>query len=216
MIFFDNDKPMPSKFTIDATVDPPTIDVIDARINPEKRGIYELKGDTLRMCFNELADNRAARPKRFASEAGQPHNLLFTMKRRATAKLREGMKQLQGTWKVISALSGGKEMPAGRRDNVQFVIAGNLLLILEPNGEIEVLSYNVDPSTMPPAIDLVEDGRPGLGIYELKGDELRICFNDKREENKRPTKFISEEGKPFQRLLVLKRASAPNEDRQAN
>lgn len=67
--------------------------------------------------------------------------------------------------------------------------------------------FKLDPSTIPPCIDInvaegVQKDADMEGIYELKGDELKICV--KVVGKARPAKFASPEGENIA-LIVLKR-----------
>ncbi len=64
------------KFSLDQNAIPKTIDVTSRRKNQQGksllRGIYELDGDVLKICF---AVGSAARPKKFKSEAGSKSSI---------------------------------------------------------------------------------------------------------------------------------------------
>jgi uncharacterized protein (TIGR03067 family) len=70
------DKPIgKGTFTIDATAKPKTIDARPAgaaKDAPPLLGIYEVEGDTYRVCFAPAGKER---PKDFASKAGSGHTL---------------------------------------------------------------------------------------------------------------------------------------------
>lgn len=74
--------------------------------------------------------------------------------------------------------------------------------------EVLQATYRLDPSKKPRAIDLTSTsgetkGRTYLGIYELDGDALKICFSEYEQD--RPREFAAQ-GKPgIRTLLVLKR-----------
>lgn len=116
---------------------------------------------------------------------------------------KEGAKKLEGTWLVQSASTDGKPIPA---PGGKMVFAGDSVTVTD-NGKDEKGFFTVDPSRKPATIDLSipglaqkgkQNSRTQRGIYELKGDTLRLCF---AAFNKRPTEF-SDKG---QLLLVLKR-----------
>jgi uncharacterized protein (TIGR03067 family) len=74
------------------------------------------------------------------------------------------------------------------------------------------LRYALDPSKKPRQIDLGKDlkgkdeRRPFLGIYDLNGDALVVCYT---VSNVRPTDFGMGEGiAAIKRLVVLKRQPA--------
>jgi uncharacterized protein (TIGR03067 family) len=116
--------------------------------------------------------------------------------------------KIQGTWIVVSAQFGGESKPDDEAKNAKFVIKGDLITISEPKreGREEKATFKLDPTKKPKTIDLVpEKGdkkETVLGIYELKDDELKLCFVKGGKE--RPTEFASKAGTD-QGLIVLKR-----------
>jgi uncharacterized protein (TIGR03067 family) len=78
---FNNDgKIHPGTFTIDASREPPAIDLVE-QDGPEdvkgkvQRGVYELDGDTLRVCVNPRAVTE--RPKELRTAAGEETMILI-------------------------------------------------------------------------------------------------------------------------------------------
>ena len=117
--------------------------------------------------------------------------------------------KIQGTWAIVSAQSGGEDKPGGTKD-VKFVIKGDLITIQEPKreGKEEKAKFKLDATKKPKTIDLIPSDRGGKeelmpGIYELKDDELKLCFV-KGTKGERPTEFSSKAGTE-QVLIVLKR-----------
>jgi uncharacterized protein (TIGR03067 family) len=53
-------------------------------------------------------------------------------------------------------------------------------------GREEKSAFRLDPSTSPKRFDLSDSAR---GIYELKGDTLKLCWDLRGKENGRPTRF---------------------------
>jgi uncharacterized protein (TIGR03067 family) len=78
LYFTDNfTKSKPSKFRIDAKVQPNSIDIgEDKGERKSGRGIYALDGDSLRLCLSGSGE----RPKEFKTTAGDKTNL-FVLKR---------------------------------------------------------------------------------------------------------------------------------------
>jgi uncharacterized protein (TIGR03067 family) len=101
--------------------------------------------------------------------------------------------KLQGIWKVVSGEQGGKPLPDGAL-SLKFVFAGEKV----KTGE-ESTSYRLDPAATPRRIDLTNDQKETmLGIYQLDGDRLKICYSDPGE--KRPTEFAT---KPGAKMLLF-------------
>ena len=65
------------------------------------------------------------------------------------------------------------------------------------------MTFTLDSTKKPKAIDVDMDGTPGVGIYSLEGDTLKICHSEGKDA--RPTEFATKEGTKNS-LLVLKRA----------
>ncbi len=118
---------------------------------------------------------------------------------------------MEGTWNITAWEVSGEEVPAQKRPEL-FVIAG---LRIEGLGN-SALFIQIDPSKTPRWFDLVpnrlDEKRAIKGIYELKGDSLKICIPDtrggKKTHDQRPDSF---ETKNKDRLLMtLKRAKDRN------
>lgn len=120
--------------------------------------------------------------------------------------------KIQGAWKVISMETRenpGKKVPDDKIKDLKVVITKDKLEIRTGKEPVVGYKFNkVDPTTKPKGIDLalvLKDGsdKPTLGIYELDGDELKLCIGDPSPEPKRPTEFEVSKRGLF--LLVLKR-----------
>jgi uncharacterized protein (TIGR03067 family) len=119
------------------------------------------------------------------------------------AAVKEDMKQLQGNWTVVSIQVNGKDLPQDKIGDPNAAIKGDEYRIHDFR-----LRVTIDPTKMPKTIDM--DGKDGngkplsmIGIYELDGDALKICFA-KPGAKERPTKM---ETKPDsgQSLIVYQR-----------
>jgi RNA polymerase sigma factor (sigma-70 family) len=110
---------------------------------------------------------------------------------------------LQGEWKVVSGKNVGKPDP-----NVEAEIKGKPFVFkgdkLTAKGECD---YTIDPAKTPKELDVVptegpenEKGKTFRAIYELKGDDLKITFNNLPDQA-RPKTF--DEDGTF--AVVLKR-----------
>ena len=122
--------------------------------------------------------------------------------------IRLDQQRLQGTWKVISADVGGRS--AGLKQNVRWIIAGSKIVM--ELGERREGKFSLDASKSPRRIDIVamaSDGKQKadslLGVYELSGDELRVCLDSGDEP--RPASLRSSQD-TNQVSLVLQRESA--------
>jgi uncharacterized protein (TIGR03067 family) len=115
--------------------------------------------------------------------------------------------KIQGTWTILSMERGGEKGPEDEIKNTKVVIADGLITIEEfkkPRKE-EKATFKLDPAKNPKTIDITpERGKEGvaLGIYELKGDTLKLCFT--KPGGTRPREFASKAGTE-QMLIVLQR-----------
>jgi uncharacterized protein (TIGR03067 family) len=114
--------------------------------------------------------------------------------------------KIQGTWIPLYFERDGKKGPEGDlKDTKMTIAAGKLKVTMGPK-EME-LGYKLDPTKKPKEIDITETegGKDQVhkGIYELDGDNLKICFAHAPGE--RPTAIQSEVGRDH-RIVVLKRA----------
>ncbi len=85
-------------------------------------------------------------------------------------------KKLEGDWNVTAVEAGGKTQdPAAGAQQV--VLQGDQLTLKMKGGEGPTYRFTVDPSQKPKAMDwLKKDGSTIGGIYELDGDDLKLCF----------------------------------------
>ena len=116
-------------------------------------------------------------------------------------------KAIQGTWTVVSREFVGKKTPDADLRALKVTIDENFLT-LDDGQKKEKHAYKLDPSRKPKAIDLTKTGIEGrettLGIYELDGDTLKLCWSEKDPDH-RPTRFAGDEDSG-QTVVVLKRA----------
>ena len=130
---------------------------------------------------------------------------VFAAEPDATAKDR---KAFQGEWAVEALEYNGKDYKD--KYKIAFACKDDVLTVQGDGAvrkEYAKLSFKLDPSTTPKCVDLTVPGGVQKdakleGIYELKGDELRLCV--KVFGSDRPTEFKSPEGASVA-LLTLKR-----------
>jgi uncharacterized protein (TIGR03067 family) len=109
--------------------------------------------------------------------------------------------RFQGAW-VVTACFVGK-MPVPILDRSETMNFEGDQLIVSRNGvrSPDALTFTLDPTQSPRAIDLKSPGFAARGIYEFEGRRLRICYNARV----RPTRFDPEEREqePYNVLYVL-------------
>jgi uncharacterized protein (TIGR03067 family) len=115
---------------------------------------------------------------------------------------------LQGEWNIAALEYNGQDLTG--KYKIVFVFKGDVATV-EGDGavrkEYAKITFKLDPSTNPKCVDLtigdgVQKGAAMEGIYELKGDELRLCVKVLGKE--RPGEFKSPDGASVA-LLTLKR-----------
>ena len=105
---------------------------------------------------------------------------------------RKELKALQGTWKVVAAEQDGEALDR---------IVGGVLTVKDNNFSIKTASgtelkgdLTLDPAKKPRHINFAHQEGPvkdntWQGIYELKGDTLKICYAEAGKEKERPSEF---------------------------
>ena len=113
------------------------------------------------------------------------------------ADVEKELRKFQGTWTFESSEAGGKELPAGELKGLVLIFEGDKHTVKKGDEVIQVGRQKLDPSKSPKAIDVtvtegLNKGAVMLGIYEIDGDTLKVCFDE--EGKKRPTEFKSVPG----------------------
>lgn len=108
--------------------------------------------------------------------------------------------RFQGSWNIESSITGGKEIPAADLKGFLVIYEGDKHTLKFGNDVFQVGTQKIDPSKSPKTIDVTMTEGPSkgsvlLGIYELDGDTLKVCFDP--QGKKRPTEFKSPEGSQY-------------------
>lgn len=143
------------------------------------RGVYELDGETYRIC---LPLDGKTRP---ATVRSQPGTVFFAF-RREKRDYKEALEavarqELAGRWQSVSYALDGKNATAEQMQKIQLVIdsAGNSTALND--GKVFIASsIKVDASTDPMSMDLTftdgdYKGTTSLGIYKIEDGVLTIC-----------------------------------------
>ena len=116
---------------------------------------------------------------------------------------------LQGTWNIDTMEWGGKSLPKELMNGYKFVFAGNKLTwegaigMQSRGGKVSAIDgafpcdFKIDPGKEPKQIDITLQLKQGertvLGIYETKGDTLKVCYFHSKT-GKRPAEFSTKDG----------------------
>jgi uncharacterized protein (TIGR03067 family) len=111
--------------------------------------------------------------------------------------LEKEARKFQGTWTFESSETGGKQLPAGDLKGLLLTFEGDKHTVKKGDEVIQVGTQKLDPSQSPKAIDVTMTAGPNkgavmLGIYEIDGDTLKVCFDP--QGKRRPTEFRSAPG----------------------
>jgi uncharacterized protein (TIGR03067 family) len=122
------------------------------------------------------------------------------------ADVEKELKTFQGTWTFESVEAGGKKLPADQFKGMTVTFEGDKYSVKKGDKVVEAATQKLDPSKSPKTLDAKVTDGPNkgaviLGIYEISGDTLKVCFDP--EGKKRPTEFKGESGS--QTLVVHKR-----------
>jgi uncharacterized protein (TIGR03067 family) len=107
------------------------------------------------------------------------------------------LKKIQGTWQFISQEMDGKPRPAEEVKKIKITFTDDKWSVRMEGKEIQAGTHKFDPSKKPVQVDAMVtegEGKGGtmLGIFELKGDTIKVCFDPQGKE--RPTSFTAKAG----------------------
>jgi uncharacterized protein (TIGR03067 family) len=107
--------------------------------------------------------------------------------------IKKEWKRLNGTWEMVRVVVDGKE----QQEEVTVTLKDAKYTAQVGDEVVDEGTFKLDPTTTPKSLDITptsgpEKGKTSLGLYEVKGDNLRICFAP--EGKSRPKAFESKEG----------------------
>ena len=119
---------------------------------------------------------------------------------------KDELAKLTGTWRGVSYVRDGKEVPKAEAEKVRLVVDGEKYTLTE-GGQVVEGTHALDPTKSPKHVDAVRTKGPHageklLGVYELTGDAFTICLAASGKD--RPTE-LKREGGPGLRVLSFKR-----------
>jgi uncharacterized protein (TIGR03067 family) len=103
------------------------------------------------------------------------------------------IRQMDGTWLPLSAELAGEKWPDEILKTIKLTIKGDKYLV-NVGGQNDEGTVKLDPTKSPKAMDITgtkgpNEGKTFLVIYELKGDELKVCYD--LSGKARPTEFAT-------------------------
>ncbi len=196
--------PLKHYFKLNPAAKPKTLDITtmvqnDGPVAFIQEGIYELKGDDLKICLTVPGRNR---PTEFPRDAGPFQVLQFKrdVADVAAAEPRTDRDRLQGTWAVTAGEQGGKALPDEIKEN-RLVFRGDTLTYMHPKMDRrEERTFRLYPGSSPKAIDVTGPKGKQFGIYQQAGEELKLCLSP----DIRPANFVTREDSNAL-LLTLRR-----------
>src|SRR5262249_54780724 len=99
---------------------------------------------------------------------------------------------LQRVWRDTSMESNRKQNAPNEVERTRFTFKGQKLLVRHSKGEgKEEGTFKADPKRSPKHLDIMIKNKTLHGIYEVKGDELKVCYETGGKRENRPTKFAT-------------------------
>jgi uncharacterized protein (TIGR03067 family) len=173
------------------------------------RGVYEIDGDTYRIC---LPFDGKTRPATVRSQAG---TIFFVFQREKRdyqkALAAAGRQELAGRWQSVSYTLDGKKFADEPLKKIQLLIDRDGKATALNDGKVFIVSaITVDPSAEPMSMDLTYTdgeykGTASLGIYKIEDGVLTICRAPAKKA--RPTAFGSAVGSGLT-LMTYRREAA--------
>jgi len=125
---------------------------------------------------------------------------------------RKDLLELQGTWQLTS-VEDGKKARIDLKKRTLFV-GGDLVLVQDGDKLVQAGQLRLNPAKSPRCIDVAvrkgeHEDNTMLGIYELDGDKLKVCFDPEGES--RPKTFTSKKDSAVF-VATYKRVKRANEE----
>jgi len=108
---------------------------------------------------------------------------------------KKDLNELQGTWKLVSAMKDGEALPEDKVKNTSIVIKDDTFVFPE-SAEYATSkegTIKLDATKKPKQMDATStEKKVMLGIYKLDGDRYKVCFAPTGKP--RPSEFASKPG----------------------
>lgn len=107
------------------------------------------------------------------------------------------LKKIQGTWKFIAHEMNGKAATPEELAKMTINFKGNKWTVRDGDKVVQAGTHKFNPTKNRGQVDAVVTEGEGkgstmLGIYEMKGNKMAVCFDPKGKE--RPTSLKAKEG----------------------
>ena len=124
--------------------------------------------------------------------------------------MQQELKKLQGSWRVTALDMDGQKLPAAMLEGACIVVEGDRFKSLGMGADYEGTLRLTRPGRLDLTFDSgPEKGNTNLGIYELDGDQWRICLATRGKI--RPAEFRSKPGSGIAvETLIRGEAAAPS------
>jgi uncharacterized protein (TIGR03067 family) len=115
--------------------------------------------------------------------------------------------KLAGVWRVVGVEVDGRTLAREEIPNLRLTFQKGQFKVQLGSEKPQEGTYQLDPGKSPKTIDIArttgpDKGKKQRGIYELTGNNLKICACE--EKNERPTTFDTQD-KPGYTVLILRR-----------
>jgi uncharacterized protein (TIGR03067 family) len=196
--------------TADKAVPVSSFDVLRAELTARRRDLVALR---LQGCDHGFRkpDDAPGEVKGFQEMFGRVVAWFQEKESPIELAIKKDMDQMQGTWQMVSMNAEGETQPLdGPLAKLQLIIKDDNRTVRAGDVVFAQACYHINPWAEPPAIDVhltrgVSKGQTMLGIYEIKGDRLRVCLAVPGRQ--RPFDFSPKAGSGHV-LQELKRASS--------
>jgi RNA polymerase sigma factor (sigma-70 family) len=117
-----------------------------------------------------------------------------------------------GKWSFVDAERSGRKPEGPELDQmrgIQFTFAKDTVTLGIGDVEAKKFNYTLDTSKQPAQITMTDEDKKEsvTGIFELKGDSLKLCVSNRGPQDPVPTEFKTKAGDQYM-LFVLKRGAA--------